>query len=343
MLVMGKQQDTSAFVKQEIILLSQHTTMNQSEIAARCNVSQVTVSRVLRNHRCNEPLGVRRRSGRPKKTTPRVDALIGREAKKNPFITGSEIQKNLSPTLDNVTTRTITSRLRNQLRMPARRPQRKPLITEAARRKRLAWCRKYREWTLEQWKRVSFSDESLFIEFYSNMHFVRRPPGVSPYHPRYTLRTVKFAPSVMVWGTFSHHGVGALTFLPKNARMNSDMYIGVMNEKLKDAMIASNTTVYQQDGAPCHTSKKSMGWLQANGIEVLDWPGNSPDLNPIENLWQQLKVHVGKKKPTSLSHLKDLIKEAWSQIHSSKCQSLVESMPRRIQSVMLNHGYPTKY
>jgi transposase len=66
----------------------------------------------------------------------------------------------------------------------------------------------------------------------------------------------------------------------------------MLDEKLFRFMDLHGATHYLQDGAPCFTSKKVMGFLREKRIAVLDWPGNSPDLNPIENLWSIIKKRL---------------------------------------------------
>ena len=83
--------------------------------------------------------------------------------------------------------------------MPARRAAKKPLLTKAMKKKRLDFCRKYKDWTSEQWQKVMFSDESTFRLVRGNSKIVRRPSDVSRYDPLYTVKTVKHAVSVMVW------------------------------------------------------------------------------------------------------------------------------------------------
>ena len=75
----------------------------------------------------------------------------------------------------------------------------------------------------------------------------------------------------------------------------------------------------------------------------MEWPGNSPDLNPIENAWKLIKARVKEAKPTSLPHLQKVIEDVWydMDIHYFRC--LVESMPRRMQDVIKAKGDMTKY
>ena len=84
--------------------------------------------------------------------------------------------------------------------------------------------------------------------------------------------------------------------------------------------------------------------MSENGISTLEWPGNSPDLNPIENLWHIMAVKINNSKPSSPKQLNDLLEKVWhEEISIEHLQSLVNSMPNRIAEVIKNRGGPTKY
>ena len=89
-----------------------------------------------------------------------------------------------------------------------------------------------------------------------------------------------------------------------------------------------------QDSAPCHCSKLVSNFLKKN-IKTLEWPGNSPDLNSIENLWAVLKDKMADEHSTSATNLEMAIKGIWTQkITAEYCKHLVHSMPCHLQAVI---------
>jgi hypothetical protein len=80
-----------------------------------------------------------------------------------------------------------------------------------------------------------------------------------------------------------------------------------------------------------------------NGVQCLDFPPYSPDLNPIENLWNDLKRRVEEKKSTNLVELKKHIKEAWAETDIKFLQTVVDSMGKRCKAVKKHEGHMTKY
>ena len=109
----------------------------------------------------------------------------------------------------------------------------------------------------------------------------------------------------MIWGAISAKGRSCfcLWLMPKGTTINSKVYLKILKEKLQPHMNILGCSIFQQDGAPVHTAKIVKTWLQQQGIELLDWPGSSPDLNVIENCWTVVKREVAKLKPVSASYL----------------------------------------
>ena len=96
--------------------------------------------------------------------------------------------------------------------------------------------------------------------------------------------------------------------------------------------------------APCHRAKAVTKWLQENEVTVLaPWPGNSPDLNIIENGWTIVKKEVAATNPSSMTDLIAVMKAAWMKITPGYCRKLSDSMPRWIQLVLAAKGGHSKY
>ena len=100
---------------------------------------------------------------------------------------------------------------------------------------------------------------------------------------------------------------------------------------------------FQHDNDPKHKAKTVSKWLGDNGIIVLMWPAQSPDLNPIENLWYEAERRLGGRKFKKEDDLFNAVKKAWAEIPKERLEKLVESMPSRCKAVIDANGYATKY
>ena len=121
--------------------------------------------------------------------------------------------------------------------------------------------------------------------------------------------------------------------------MNSKIYTDMLETKLKTFMGIHQCTSFMQDSAPCHVARSSLEWFRKNAIELLEWPGNSPDCNPIENIWTILKKRVSLRRPTSIAELKEAIKSVWdTEITDELCKACVNSMPKRLEAIIKAHG-----
>jgi hypothetical protein len=173
-----------------------------------------------------------KRSGKKRLSNDRLDNRLRHYVHQFPFKTAKEL-KNEVPGWENMSVHYIQKTLQKRLGLPARKPAKKPLLTDKMKMKRLAFAKKYLNWSEKQWKNVMFSDESTFGIVNSRSVTVRRAKTMDRYKSKYTISTIKHAAGVMVWGCYSgEFSRGSLYFLPKNKTMNGERYKGVMEENL---------------------------------------------------------------------------------------------------------------
>ena len=209
---------------------------------------------------------------------------------------------------------------------------------------RLSFSKEHLNKPITFWKNILWSDESKFCRFGSDgKQYVWRPPNLE-HHPKYTLKTVKHGGgNVMVWAAFSWHGVGPIHKII--TKMDQHIYKNILTS-IMIPFAEDNMPLmwkFMHDNDPKHTSRLVKSCLEENNITVLKWPAQSPDLNPIENLWNDVEEHVRAVKPKNLSDLWEEIQKAWYAIPKERCMALVESLPRRCTAVIQNKGFPTKY
>ena len=149
----------------------------------------------------------------------------------------------------------------------------------------------------------------------------------------------------MVWGCFCNNRIGPLVLV--EGTLNSDRYIELLEEHLLPFLNNLNieNCIFQDDNASCHASKKTKSWKESNLNENFPWPAQSPDLNPIENLWDFLEKRIRKHRPrpTNKSDFFALLKSEWDKIPECYLIKLVNSMPNRVKAVIDSKGNPTKY
>ena len=188
---------------------------------------------------------------------------------------------------------------------------------------------------MEDWQSVIWSYETKINIFGSGGHqYVWKKKG-EPLSDRTTTPTIKFGGgNLMVWECMGWNGVGMLAEV--EGRMDTSQYVNILKENLAKSIrilkLQKRNTLFQQDNDPKHTSNLAQKWFKDNKIDLMEWPAQSPDINPIEHLWELLKRRLNKyeEPPKGVYELWDRVAEEWNKITPEDCQNLIESLPRRL-------------
>lgn len=224
---------------------------------------------------------------------------------------------------------------------------RKPLLKKRHLRDRLDFALTHRHKTPADWAKVFFSDEvKINLMGSDGRRYCWKKPneGITR---RTTSPTVKHGGgSVMIWGCMTAQGVGRMCIV--EGIMDARKYTQILDQNLMPSVRdhrMQRDFLFQQDNDPKHTSAKAKEWFEHYRIEPMKWPAQSPDLNPIEHLWDHLKRQLNsyENPPSGTIELERRIKHEWNNINPEICRKLVESMPRRLKAVIKARGGSTKY
>ena len=132
----------------------------------------------------------------------------------------------------------------------------------------------------------------------------------------------------------------------KNQTVNKETYLELLMDHLYNCVrkshIRIDRCVFMQDGAPCHTAKVVIEYLKDIRVEYIDdWPGNSPDLNPIENVWAIMKRELRERDTSTIPKLEAAIRDVWENIDRNYLKTLADSFPNRLREVIARKGNAT--
>nr|CAH7719951.1 unnamed protein product [Callosobruchus chinensis] len=337
--------ELSAFDRTRIIALWQEG-LSRHQIANRLNVVKSTLSGTIR---CNEETGeVNRRppTGRLTVSTRRENRYIAELARRERSVTvpvlRSQFQRRFNRVISSATIRrrVLASGLRY------RRPLRVPLLTARHRTARLHWTRAHQDWLLPQWRNVLFSDESRFglvSDDYRERVWRERGGqnrlataiGVAPYR----------GGTQMFWGGIRFNGRTQLIHIP--ATMTGAYYqqnvFNAIVQPLRNEI--GDQFIFMDDNARPHRTRAVQQTLENGNVARLEWPAMSPDMNPIEHVWNYVSRAIFNRNnhPRSTQELIVAATEEWDNIPQEVINNLIIGMHRRVDASIRSRSGNTKY
>lgn len=313
--------------------------MPQCDIADKIPCSTKSVSIWINRWKQEHTLEDNERSGRPRCTNDKTDRRIEEYADEKKFTVPREIKNELQL---ECSTRTIRRRL-DEVNLFGRIAQNEYLYDENDIKRRLSFAEGYSNWSEHDWECVIFSDET-YIEVYGRSKvWVQRPPGTA-YESQYICKHVPHSDRVSLWGCFCAKGIGTAEIFV--GVFDAAKYVDILEHNLIQTykhFYPDRMWWFQQDNAPQHTSHLASRWFHQHGVNLIDFPPYSPDLNPIENLWSILKSRIEKRLAHTIDEVEKILKEEWESIDIDLLCHLIHSMPNRCQAVVKNHGHKVSY
>ena len=319
---------------------------SQTAVARQFGVAQCTINRLYTRFRATGSVSDRPRSGRPRITTARQDRAIRLLHLRDRFKTAAETASHTLGTHGRpISAQTARNRLRAE-RIIARRPYVGPPLTPRRRQVRLDWMRRHgpNRFGMRRWRRVMFTDESRFSLYRSDgRKRVYRRRGERFADACVVERDRFGGASVMVWGGISHGVKSPLVVLNQN--LNAVRYRDQILQPHVLPLLRRHNLIFQQDNARPHVARVCRDFLTANNVQPLEWPPYSPDMSPIEHLWDELDRRIRKRQnpPTNRAQLIAALTEEWNNIPLRRINVLMNSMHKRIRAGIRARGAHTRY
>jgi transposase len=320
-------------------------------IADLYNMSTRTVRHIIavrrdRGHSKDAP-----RSGQPKKLDERSTCHLKQVLDRDRRQTLGDLTKFINTAIPaSVSEKTVVRAIGDGLQMFSRIARKKPFLKKAHRVNRLEWARMAKEWGVEEWRRIIWTDEAS-AELGKNTRVCRVWRRTNEaYDERCLAPTFKSGrTSVMVWGCIAYNKKGPLIIIPKNMRTGADYVKLVLAGPLWDVYARlykqRGVAKVMEDGAPIHRSIAAKNFRESHLMETIPHPAQSPDMNPLEHVWKRLKDRINRRPhiARNAEELGAMLLEEWEMIDMGFINHLIDGMPERVDELLKAKGGPTRY
>lgn len=313
----------------------------RQEIGTLAGVSQPTVRHWIAHYDEHKNLNEQKHGGQ-RVTDEALDTAIAGASHLDPFASPRGIKRALN--LD-VSENTIRRRL-DEAGLHARVARHQFLLTDEHKRKRLSFAEGYSRWSEDDWCTVIFADESTFLGAgYHGRAYVRREDGTAD-ALEHVLSKRPHPVSVPAWGCFSSKGPGYMQMY--EGSLAASQYRDILRDYLlptaEEHFGEGRDWWLLHDNDPGrHMSQVVKTWIHNNAVHVLEFPPYSPDLNPIENLWANVKKKMENSQAATKDELEELLTETWAEVTQEECEKLARSMCTRIQQCIARRGAYTDH
>lgn len=228
-----------------------------------------------------------------------------------------------------------------------RKARKKPLLTNKHKAARLAFAKEHIDWDLNQWERVLWTDEASIKCGWFGQVYVTRTVGEELLEDCLTARFRKYS-SVMIWAAISLKKAWGMHMFEQggvNGQRYREEILPLLNEIRCNFIIENDgeELIFMQDNASIHKAHATIELLNQMGLIRIDWPANSPDLNPIENLWSMLKDRIGKHFPKTREEVITAVQQEWDSLKDFDMATFVSSIKERCQAVIDAEGGHTRW
>lgn len=320
---------------------------SQAEVSKWLKTSKKVVSNLWKQFQETGTIVRKAGQGRKRCTKPEDDRYLVLTAKRHRGMTATQVSNELFAASETRVSRQTVYRRLNEGGLYARRPMICIPLTPSHRRDRLTWCREHQPWTQDQWANVLFSDESRFsLQSDSRRVLIWREPGTR-YHPSNIRERDRYGGGgLLVWGGIMLGGRTSLYVLDRgtlNAQRYRDEILEPYVRLFRGAI--GPEFIFMDDNATSHRAQLVDEYLESEGIRRMEWPARSPDLNPIEHVWDALGRQIARRQPPprTLHELKIALLEEWDLLPQELILSLINSMRGRCETCIAVRGDHTPY